>query len=343
MRSALLLGLFTLLAQPGEAFEDVFAVVKYDRDKWMEHASMDAWADYAQKLVTTAQDYGFTGLVLPPTAPVENFRDPPQAARQREMRDKQLLLLDTLHTAGMRVILVPGNPGNAGWGRSGPDSPAHRLYTHPSVVAIKQGDEPNAAEYPRLLESYRQIRSQYPEIPIVTAFVGEPIGGPTGTSPDMLPTYLRWWHELDTDICMVRQYPFRSRNRPARGQVGDYDLQRPYVPAKLAVAPREMARLTQQNCPGGSWALVGQTFGLCAELGKECFWRFPTSQEIIDQAEIAFAHNAKWFIAWSLTPHKDGALALLDDDFNPTRARDGRNSIDAIWEIRRRFVASDGR
>ena len=145
----------------------------------------------------------------------------------------------------------------------------------------------------------------------------------------MLPTYRRWWDALNSEICVVRNYPFRSRNKPSLGLKADYDLDNVYSPDKLAVHPSEMARLVEAACPG-EWALVAQTFGLCRERGRECFWRFPTRDEVAAQMSIAAEHGAKWLIAWSYQPHIDSAVALVDPDFGPSLAHDGSRPADAF-------------
>lgn len=303
----------------------------------MEQASAGEWQSFAEKLVDAAEDAGFTGLVLPPTAPIGNFRNPADAERLAAMIEKQRFLLDQLGDRNMSAVLMPGNPLSRNWGKAGAGYPAHTLYTHPAVIAVKLGDEPDAAELPGLISRYQAIRRAYPDLPVVTIFVGETIGGPTETSDDMLETYLEWWTALDADVCAVRSYPFRSRNHPGRNRFGDYDLNTPYVPEKLAVHPEEMARLVARHCPTGRWALVAQAFGKCKSRGSECYWRFPTKKEMIEQARLGYRHDADWYIAWPLLPHREDVVALLDEEFLPELAEDGSLSLEAIRVIRACF------
>jgi hypothetical protein len=334
-----------LFSTCSQAFEGIFAFLKYDRDYWMEQASMAQWQTYIDEVIAIAREYGFTGLVVPPTAPISDKHDQKQMKHLRWMRDKQLLLLDHLHEAGMQAILVPGNPGSVKWARAGINFPFHSVYTHPAVVAYKQGDEPKRDEQIPIMEKgYHMLRHYYPDKPIITVFIGETIGGSTGPvqgkmQPDMLPLYVKWWKRLDTEICTVRNYWLRSRNNKKTGQFGDYDLHNPYIPKKLAVHPEKMAQLVRDNCPGEGWAFVGQTHGKCAELGKECYWRFPTETEVLEEADLAFRYGARWFLAFPLTPTpgKPGKV-LLDMDLRPSRARDGSYPLHAFKTIRDKYL-----
>lgn len=326
------------------AFDGIFAFLKYDRDYWMEQASMELWQAYAKDVVTKAHDYGFTGLVVPPTAPISDKHDAHQLKHMHWMRDKQLYLLDLLHAASMQAILVSGNPASLQWDRAGSKFPFHRVYNHPAVIALKAGDEPkNETQFARLVKSYHLLRAAYPDKPVITVFIGEAIGGTAGSLPgklqtDMLPHYIDWWNKLETGICTVRNYWLRSRNNRKSGQFGDYDLHNPYVPEKLAVHPEKMMQLVRDNCPGEDWAFVGQGFGKCAERGRECYWRFPTETEILEQADLAFRYGAKWFMVFALTPSKEGHYALLDDELRPMRAEDNSYPIHAFKVIREKYL-----
>lgn len=324
----------SLQPRPATAtFDEILAVIKYDRARWMETASEAAWAVYANELADAVEGHGFSGAIVPATAPIDDFRDAGQVKRLERMRDKQLVLLDALHERQLAAVLTVGNPGNRGWDRVGPEWPFHRVYTHPAVIGFKFGDEPkDEAALERLRRGYGLLRAAYPGVPVITVFIGEFVGGRTESMPDMLPTYRRWWAALDSEICVVRNYPFRSRNKPRLGLKADYDLDRLYSPAKLAVHPADMARLVESACPG-DWALVAQTFGLCRERGRECFWRFPTRDEVAAQANIAAEYGAKWLIAWSYQAHRDGAVALVDDEFEPSLAHDGSRPLDAFRNL----------
>jgi hypothetical protein len=324
------------------AFDGIFAFLKYDRTYWMEQASMEQWQAYVDEVVRKANNYGFTGLVVPPTAPINDKHNRQQLQHLRWMRDKQMYLLDRLQAEGMQAILVSGNPGSAQWDRAGKKFPFHRVYTHPAVIAFKYGDEPKDNEqFVNIEKGYRTLHDAYPEKPIITVFIGETIGGTTGSAPnklhpDMLPQYIEWWKKLDSEICTVRNYWLRSRNNKKSGQFGDYDLHNPYVPTKLAANPEKMAQLVRDNCPGKDWAFIGQAHGKCVELGKECYWRFPTETEILEEADLAFRYGAKWFIVFTLTPNR--GLALLDRSLSPIQAHDGSYPVDAFKILRKKYI-----
>lgn len=326
--SRLLPGLCALLAlTPAAAFDHVFAVVKYDRDTWMESASLEAWSEYSRRIVVAAKQHGFTGLVLPATAPVADLED---SERHAWIRDKQLIFLDHIQDAGLRAIITVGNPGSRRWDKAGDGWPYDAVYRHPAVTALKFGDEPKTEDWERLENGYALLRAAYPELPIITIFVGETLGGPTDSGPDRLPDYIDGWRRLGTGTCVVRSYPFRSRLRPRLGIRGDFDLDNLYSPAKLAVHPKRMAELVSEHCPGDAWALVAQGFGRCRETGRECYWRLPTRTELVELARIAFEQDARWLIVWSMMPHRDDAFALLDAELEPVQAHDGSYPIDAI-------------
>ncbi len=293
----------------------------------MEGASLESWSAYSKRIVAAAKRHGFTGLVVPATAPVADLED---MDRHAWIRDKQLVFLDHIHAAGLRAILTVGNPGSRRWDKAGGDWPYDTVYRHPAVVALKFGDEPKAGDWERLENGYRLLRAAYPALPIITIFIGETLGGPTDSGPDRLPDYVDGWRRLDTHTCVVRSYPFRSRLRPRLGIRGDYDLDNLYSPDKLAVHPKRMAELVRSHCPGDAWALVAQGFGRCRETGRECYWRLPTRAELLALAKIAHDADARWLIVWSLLPHRDDAFALLDAELRPVRAHDGSYPIDAI-------------
>lgn len=311
----------------------IYATLKYDYFN-LQRGTNENWQSFVDALLDKCTEYGFDGVV---TEPHSNATTDEWQTELQGYIDKQLYLLDGCQSRSLDVVLMAGNPLNKKWGLVGPGRPCDVLYTHPSVVAIKHGDEPDEAEWANTKAGYDAIVKYY-DLPVIDIFIGEQIGGCTGQdvsgyTKDRLPQYINWWNERTQYKCAVRNYPFRSRDKMVNGvhEKGDYDLYKPYIPQKLGTTPLEFAKLMRDKAPR-DWWFVSQTFGKGKNKGEESYWRFPTKRELLSQLSIARNHGAEAVICWSLTPNQDNHFALLDSDNNPETAWDGSLPVEAIKE-----------
>lgn len=321
----------------------ITAIIKEEtHDKY--DLPQNEWEAYANLMVDSVADAGFTCINPPVHKPADVKGD-------RQYMDKKLYLMDRAHEAGLAVILEPGGTAQAKWGHLDHTKyPYHELHDHPSVIAVRKGDEPDQGEWEDERFHFDNIINYTPDRELITVMIGESIGGPSNRDycnnvlldNDRLPEYESWWAEYpDNHVPTVRNYPFRFRNKIIHCENGDdiheqgeYHINSPYVPNKLAVSLREMVRIMDSRY--SRWNLVAPAFGKCHALeGEDCYWSFPTYDQVLQYGAVAAYSNVDMLMFWGCTPNNDGNVFFWDSDFNKvTNERDGSVPVDAIKVIK---------
>lgn len=230
--------------------------------------------------------------------------------------DQSLYVLNRAQERGVRVILGTGNPLNHRWDRVGPSFPFHAVYTHPNVIAIKSGDEPQTADDVRILQrNYGAFRYHY-DLPLITAMVGE---GMTGRSDDFTH---RTWRRLNADILFARFYPLRRT----------FDLVE-WSEQKMLKPFEQWAADMERNSAGRPWWYIMQTFGRDVPADAASYWRLPTESEINALGHIALANGARGIVGFALQRFGLERAALLDSRLVPMRAHDGSTPLNAMREL----------
>lgn len=229
---------------------------------------------------------------------------------------QSLFVMDLANAKGLRVIMGTGNPLNGQWDKTGPTQAFHSAYLHPSVIAIKTGDEPNTSEEIDTLERhYDAFRAFYPH-PIVTAMVGD---GMTGTDRDFA---LQAWATLRTNILFVRHYPIRRQN----------DLIN-WPRDKLALSFDAWTTVMERYAEQRSWWFILQAFGRGVPKTPESYWRLPSNHEIEAMSHLALAQGARGIIAFCLQTFGIEKAALVDADLRPMAAYDGSYPLHGMKHI----------
>lgn len=230
--------------------------------------------------------------------------------------DHSLMVLNRAQQRGIRVILGTGNPLNVKWDRVGPTFPFHKVYTHPNIIAIKTGDEPETQDEVRMLKrNYDAFRYFY-KLPVITAMVGENM---TGRTNDFTH---RTWRHLDADILFARFYPIRRT----------FDLVE-WSETKMVKPFEQWAADMERNAAGKPWWYIMQTFGRDVPPTAISYWRLPTESEISAQGHIALANGARGIVGFALQRFGLERAALLDSRLSPMQAHDGSTPLNAVREL----------
>lgn len=230
--------------------------------------------------------------------------------------DQSLYVLNRAQERGVRVILGTGNPLNHRWDRVGPSSPFHAVYTHPNVIAIKTGDEPQTADDVRILQrNYAAFRYHY-TLPVITAMVGE---GMTGRANDFTH---QTWRRLSSDILFARFYPIRRT----------FDLVE-WSEQKMVKPFEQWAADMERNAAGRPWWYIMQTFGRDVPADAASYWRLPTEREINALGHIALANGARGIVGFALQRFGLERAALLNSFLAPMQAHDGSTPLNAMREL----------
>lgn len=230
--------------------------------------------------------------------------------------EDSLYVLNRAQERGIHVILGTGNPLNVKWDRVGPTYPFHRVYTHPSVFAIKTGDEPETLADVRILKrNYEAFRHFY-KLPVITAMIGE---GMTGRNNDFTH---QTWRRLNADILFARFYPLRRT----------YDLVE-WSEQKMAKPFEQWAADMERNAAGKPWWYIMQTFGRDVPPIHTSYWRLPTESEISALGHIALANGARGIVGFALQRFGLERAALLNSRLMPMVAYDGSTPLNAVREL----------
>ena len=230
--------------------------------------------------------------------------------------DESLYVLNRAQERGVRVILGTGNPLNHRWDRVGPASSFHAVYTHPNVIAIKSGDEPQTeADVRTLQRNYGAFRYHY-QLPVITAMVGE---GMTGRANDFTH---QTWRRLNADILFARFYPIRRT----------FDLVE-WSEQKMVKPFEQWAADMERNSAGRPWWYIMQTFGRDVPADAASYWRLPTESEINALGHVALANGARGIVGFALQRFGLERAALLDSRLLPMRAHNGSTPLNAMREL----------